>query len=55
MRLPTFHSDVATENYSPQVERLLAEWDKDHPTGRKGVMPCRPSTLRVYSGNGKES
>jgi hypothetical protein len=28
-RLPDFHSDVDVDNYSPQVERLLAEWDQE--------------------------
>jgi hypothetical protein len=37
MRLPNFHSDVDAENYSPQVEKLLAEWDADHAATLESV------------------
>jgi len=32
MRYPDFHSDTDADNYSPQVQRLLAEWEVDHAT-----------------------
>jgi len=27
-KLPDFHSNVDVENYSPQVEKLLVEWEQ---------------------------
>jgi hypothetical protein len=38
-RLPNFHSNVNVENYSPQVEKLLAEWEQCHDESGVRIQP----------------
>jgi hypothetical protein len=42
MRLPNFYGDVVAENYSPQVERLFAEWERYHTMAQKAQLLMSP-------------
>jgi hypothetical protein len=47
MRLPNFHSDVDADNYSPQVEKLLMEWERDRAPVTTREAPAKKMNRRT--------